>query len=87
MVESSYSLDLVVPEGTTQDSRRLELGNINDTLSTPGYLLGTAVGTSPCSAVPYRNDYAEEGRRSLLSLIGSPSIKSFLRCCWFKVLL
>jgi len=37
--------------------------------------------SSPCSVVPYRNDYAELGRRSLLSLIGSPSIKSFLRWC------
>ena len=39
MVESWYCQVLVVPEETSQVSRRLEVGNKNSTLSTPGYLL------------------------------------------------
>jgi len=39
MVDSLYHLDRVVPEGMSQVSRRLEVGNHNSALLTPGYLL------------------------------------------------
>jgi len=64
MVDSCYCLDRVVPEGISQVSRWLEVGNtqwrsLNTRLSS-----GTSAGTFAVSACLYRNYHAKAGTKN-----------------------
>ena len=75
MVDSLCCLDRVVPEGMSQVSRRLEVGNhkrrtLNTRLSS-----GTSAGTFACPAGPYRNLQAKQVRKTNQTSILYPTKK------------
>jgi len=55
MVDTWYCLDRFVPEGTSQVSRRLKVGNTKQRSLNTRLSSGTSAGTFAVSAGPYRN--------------------------------
>jgi len=75
MVDSWYCLDRPFPQGTSQVSRRLEVGNhkrhtLNTRLSS-----GTSVRTFACPAGPWRNYWAETGTKNIQDRYFVPDLK------------
>jgi len=75
MVDSCYCLDRVVPEGMSQVSRRLEVGNHKQRTLNTRLSSGTSAGTFACPAGPYRNCTGEVGTKNEPNLYFVPNQK------------
>ena len=65
MVDSWYCLDRPFPEGTSQISRRSEVGNHKQHTLNTRPSSGTSVGTFACPVRPWRNYWAEIGTKNI----------------------